>query len=151
MPMAITGAPTHSLEVRRTIEAPPARIFDAWTTPELLTRWFAPSADFTTVVHQSDVRVGGQYRIEMRHKDGASHVAVGTYRELTRPTRLSFSWRWEGTPMAETVVTIDLMPAGSGTELILTHSGFATEPDRDEHTKGWTGCLARIEALSSGT
>jgi uncharacterized protein YndB with AHSA1/START domain len=140
---------THSLEVRRTIRASPEHIYDAWTTAETLARWFAPSADFTTVVHEVEARVGGRYRIEMRHQNGSSHVAVGAYRELTRPTRLSFSWRWDGTPMADTIVTIDLMPVDGGTELILTHSGFTTEPERNEHAKGWNGCLDRIEANST--
>jgi uncharacterized protein YndB with AHSA1/START domain len=144
-----TPSPTHSLEVRRTIHASPERIYDAWTTADALTRWFAPSSDFTTVVHTVDLRVGGHYRIEMRHRDGSSHIAVGAYRELTRPTRLSFSWRWEGTPMTDTLVTIELRPSGASTELVLTHSGFTTEHDRNEHTKGWTGCLARIDTLST--
>jgi uncharacterized protein YndB with AHSA1/START domain len=147
--MATASAPTHSLEIRRTIHAPAARVFDAWTRPEFLTRWFAPSGDFSTIVHEADMRVGGRYRIEMRHRDGASHIAVGTYTELARPTRLTFSWRWEGTPMADTTVSVELIATPGGTELVLTHSGFTTEPERDEHTKGWTGCLVRIEAVSS--
>jgi uncharacterized protein YndB with AHSA1/START domain len=147
--MASTVSPTHSLEVRRTIRASPERIYDAWTTAEALTRWFAPSADFTTVVHAAELRVGGHYRIEMRHSSGASHVAVGTYRELARPTRLSFSWRWEGTAMADSLVTIELSPAGPDTELVLTHGGFSTEAERDEHLKGWNGCLARIDSTAA--
>lgn len=147
--MVTSASPTHSLEVRRTIRASPERVYDAWTTPEALTQWFAPSADFTTVVHEVEPRVGGRYRIEMRHRSGSSHIAVGTYRELSRPSRLSFSWRWEGTPMADTIVTIEITPTGGGTELVLKHSGFTTEHDRNEHVKGWTGCLERIETIAT--
>lgn len=143
--MAPSGSPTPSLEVRRTVRASPERVYDAWTTPDALARWFAPSADFTTIVHALDLRVGGQYRIEMRHSSGASHVAVGNYRELVRPVRLSFSWRWEDSPMTDTVVTIELTPVGTSTDLVLRHTDFSTEADRDEHLKGWTGCLARID------
>ena len=81
-----------SLEVRRIIQAAPARVYDAWTTPELLTKWFAPATDYTVIVHQAEARVGGCYRIEMRHANGASHIVVGEYRELDRPTRLAFTW-----------------------------------------------------------
>lgn len=143
--MAPSGSPTPSLEVRRTVRASPERVYDAWTTPSALARWFAPSADFTTVVHALDLRVGGQYRIEMRHSSGASHVAAGSYRELVRPARLSFSWRWEGTTMADTVVTIELVAVGTSTDVVLRHVDFATDDERDEHLKGWTGCLARID------
>jgi uncharacterized protein YndB with AHSA1/START domain len=138
-----------SLEVRKVIPAPPARVYDAWTTPALLTQWFAPSTDFTVIVHQAESRVGGSYRIEMRHAKGGSHIAVGEYRELTRPTRLVFTWGWEGGPVADTLVTVEFHPSGTGTEVVLTHSRFATENDRDEHLKGWTGCLDHLNATLS--
>jgi uncharacterized protein YndB with AHSA1/START domain len=72
---------TQSLGVRRIIPAPQARVYDAWTTPELLREWFAPGTDFTVVVHSVETRVGGKYRIEMRNAKGDSHVAAGEYRE----------------------------------------------------------------------
>lgn len=149
--MVTSASPTHSLEIRRTIRASRERVYDASTIPEALTQWFAPSADFTTVVHEAEPRAwgGGRYRIEMRHRNGSSHIAVGTYRELSRPSRLSFSWRWEGTPMAETIVTVELTPAPGGTELVLKHTGFTAAPDRNEHVKGWTGCLERIETVAT--
>ncbi len=136
-----------SLEVRRIIQAPPPRVYDAWTTPELLTKWFAPTNDYTVVVHQFDTRVGGVYRLEMRHANGASHVVVGEYRELQRPGRLVFTWGFEGTPTANTLVTVEFRPSGSGTEVVLTHTRFATEPERDEHAKGWTACFDRLTAM----
>jgi uncharacterized protein YndB with AHSA1/START domain len=99
------------------------------------------------IAHHLDVRVGGRYRIEMRHKDGASHIAIGEYRELTRPVRLIFTWQWEGTPMEETIVTVQLRAHDRGTEVVLTHTRFATEAERDEHVKGWASCLGRLEPV----
>ncbi len=143
----VTTTAAQSLEVRRLIAAPPTRVYDAWTTPELLTKWFAPSGDFTVIVHQSDTRVGGNYRIEMRHTNGSSHIAVGEYREMHRPTKLVFTWGWEGTPATDTLVTVEFHPSDEGTEVVLTHTRFATDAARDEHLKGWTGCLDRLKAL----
>jgi uncharacterized protein YndB with AHSA1/START domain len=137
-----------SLEVRRNIAAPPAAVYDAWTKPEILTRWFSPSTDHSVIVHQAESRVGGRYRIEMRHTSGKSHIAIGEYRELERPDRLSFTWQWEGSPMAETLVTVEFRDnARGGTELVLVHTNFATEAERDGHNAGWAGCLARLEVL----
>jgi uncharacterized protein YndB with AHSA1/START domain len=137
-----TGA--QSLEVRRIISATPARVYDAWTTPELLMKWFAPANEYTVIVHRADTHVGGTYRIEMRHANGASHIVVGEYRELNRPTRLAFTWGWEGAPVADTLVTVEFHPSGAGTEVVLTHTRFPTESARNEHLKGWTGCLDRL-------
>ena len=123
-------------------------VYDAWTKPELLTRWFSPTVDHAVVVHLADLRVGGQYRIEMRHVGGKSHIAVGEYRELTPPWRLCFTWRWEGSPMADSLVTLHFRDdARGGTELVLVHNQFATVAERANHLEGWTLCLGRFDAL----
>jgi uncharacterized protein YndB with AHSA1/START domain len=145
--MAHIDTATHSLQVKRHVRASPKQVYRAWTESEQIARWFRPSPDFATVVHRLDLRSGGGYRIEMRHPDGSSHVAVGEYRELESPKRLSFTWRWEGSPMAETLVTVELFSKDDGTEVVLTHTLFQSEPQRDEHTKGWTGCLAQLASL----
>lgn len=133
-----------TLEVRRTLPAPPERVFAAWTQAEALTHWFAPTAEITTVVHELDVQVGGRYRIEMRAPDGARHIAVGRYTAMDPPRRLAFTWAWEGKD-EETLVDIALEPVGAAsTELVLTHTRFLTAASRDGHGQGWDACLARL-------
>jgi uncharacterized protein YndB with AHSA1/START domain len=70
-------------------------VFDAWTQAEALSGWFAPTDEYTTIIHALDVRPGGEYRIEMRHVSGAASVVVGRYVEVRRPGRLVFTWRWQ--------------------------------------------------------
>lgn len=135
-----------TLVVKRTFSAPRERVFLAWTDVSELTRWFAPSDDFTTVA-SLDLRVGGAYRIEMHNtKDGRTSIAVGTYREIDPPGKLSFTWRWEDKDAPETLVTVDFIAAGHSTEVIVTHQRFNDEISRDRHTEGWTGCLERLSA-----
>jgi uncharacterized protein YndB with AHSA1/START domain len=59
--------------------------------------------------------------------------------------KLVYAWAWKSTPERQSVVTIELRAAGSGTELTLRHGQFADEAARDHHEQGWTGCLARLE------
>jgi uncharacterized protein YndB with AHSA1/START domain len=133
------------IELHRTIPAPPERVFRAWTDPAALSRWFSPSEEFTVIVHEADARVGGRYRIEMRHQSGRQHIAVGVYREVTPPKRLVFTWAWEGEDTRpETVVSVDLRSSSGGTDLVLTHRGFSDEKDRDDHGGGWTGALVLL-------
>jgi len=147
--MARREAAMHSLQVKRHVRASPEAVYRAWTDRSQLARWFRPAPHLETVVHELDLRTGGAYRIEMKDPDGSNHVAVGEYRELESPTRLAFTWRWEGSPMTDTLVTIELAPKDGGTEIVLTHTLFQSEEQRGKHLEGWTGCLALLEALFS--
>lgn len=133
------------LILRRTFSSPRATIFKAWTDATEIKRWFAPTG-MDTPEASVDLRVGGKYRIVMRmvEKD-MKHVATGIYREIKPPERLVFTWWWEGDPNpAETLVTVDLVEKGTGTELILTHEYFPTEEAKQQHNEGWIGCLDRL-------
>jgi len=134
------------LELRRLLPASRQAVFEAWTQPELVTKWCAPGP-MTVPSVQVDLRPGGRYRIEMRGPDGESHVAVGTYLEIVRNERLVFTWRWDGPDPVETLVTIDLFARGEETELVLRHARFTAAEDRDRHLQGWTGCLEKLVGL----
>lgn len=141
-----TESPT-KLRITRTFDATRREVFDALTKPEELSKWFAPSDEFEAYVDRFDTEVGGSYRIEMRHKDGNVHTCIGTIREIKAPERLVYTWRWEGGEMGDTRVTWELRDADEGTELILTHDQFPNEEAKAEHSKGWNGCLARLDRV----
>lgn len=124
----------------------PQAVYEAWTTESVLKAWFAPNPEYYAHVDVLDVRVGGKYRIEMRHQGGNTHTIVGQYKQLEPPHLLSFTWNWEGAdPSTESVVTVILEegPDG-GTRLTLNHTGLGEEAAR-EHTSGWNGCLKQLE------
>jgi uncharacterized protein YndB with AHSA1/START domain len=139
-----------TLVVKRTFSAPRERVFRAWTDASELSRWFAPSDDFTTTA-SVDFRIGGAYRIEMHNnKDGNTFILVGKYLEIQAPEKLRYTWRWENAPEAsETLVTVEFLAAGESTEVILTHEQFRDENDREKHTHGWNGCFDRLTAFLS--
>lgn len=136
------------LSLTRTLPANPDRLFDAWATAGQLGRWICP--DPSAVVDVDIVlSLGGRYSIRM-NGDGGPFTAHGTYREIERPKRLVYTWAWAGDshPMKEeTVVTVEFVPAGDGTEVRLTHEGFPTRADRDGHEEGWKICLGRLAEL----
>ncbi len=56
-----------------------------------------------------------------------------------------YTWRWEAEPeLGETLVTVEFLDRGTSTEVVLTHEFFVTEKARDDHQKGWHGCLDRL-------
>jgi uncharacterized protein YndB with AHSA1/START domain len=94
------------LVVRRTINGPAHLVFEAWTKPELFTRWWVPkSYGLTLLSCEMDVRVGGRYRLVFRHGD-STMAFFGTYREVTPPTRLVWT-NEEGDDETITTVTFD--------------------------------------------
>lgn len=80
-----------TLQIKRTFAAPREKVFQAWTDPAALKRWFGPSDDFSTPVAEVDLRVGGRYRIHMKSPDGQPHTVHGVYREVTPPAKLVFT------------------------------------------------------------
>jgi uncharacterized protein YndB with AHSA1/START domain len=133
-----------ALQIKRTFAAPREKVFRAWTDPEALKKWCAPSDEFSVPTAEVDLRVGGKYRIAMKAPDGNLYVAIGTYREILSPRKLVFTWTWEGSDMPDTLVTLDFHERGSATELVLTHEFFPNVEQRDKHQHGWTGCLNRL-------
>ncbi|MEW6582436.1 MAG: SRPBCC domain-containing protein [Actinomycetota bacterium] len=144
--------PAPELRLERLLPAPPERVFEAWVTPALLTRWWAAAPGWRGVGAEVDLRPGGRYRLAMKDpQDGRVHAVTGEYLVVDRPRRLVFTWAWEGDPpemegSAETVVTVELHAEGDGTRLVLVHRGFAHDGVRDLHVSGWTGCLQSFAA-----
>ncbi len=137
---------TAELAITRVLDAPRALVFEAWTDPERLVRWFGPRG-FSVSACELDVRPGGAWRVCMRSPAGEDHWVQGVYREIVEPERLVFTWVREdadGKPGAETVVTVTLAAEGRQTKLTLHHARFESVADRDAHQGGWTSCLDRL-------
>ena len=143
MSQAAVASPT-SLVISRTYPASVERVFKAWTDANQLGQWFAPTDDYTTKA-SVDLRIGHEYRIAITHKGGNVHTILGTYRLIEPPRKLVYTWRWEGGPMADTLVTVDFTPDGDATKVTITHEQFTNTEDRDKHNEGWIGCLSRLQ------
>ncbi|HEY4044716.1 MAG TPA: SRPBCC domain-containing protein [Rhodopila sp.] len=130
----------------RKIAARPSIVFDAITTPEGIAHWWGPDAG-PVLLAETDVRVGGRYRVRFRMLDGTEHESSGEYREVAKPERLAMTWRWAGgaEDPGESLVEIDLRAVAEGTELSFTHSRLHDEETRRGHLDGWNGALDKLE------
>ena len=138
-----------SLRIERSFDAPREQVFDAWTNPEVLRRWWAVHPDGSTPVAEVDLRVGGRYRLTMQHPDGSRHTVGGEYREIVPPSLLVYSWRWEqgGDEEGHTsTVTVSFHDRDGHTQVVLEHTGLPDAQSRDRHAAGWSACLAVFEA-----
>jgi uncharacterized protein YndB with AHSA1/START domain len=137
---------TTVLRITRTFAASRERVFDAFTRPELLRQWWGP-AGFTLPQAEVDLRVGGAYRFAMRPPQGEVMYLGGVFKEVERPSRLSYTWVWEAMPEAQTLVTIDFNEAEGDTEVVLTQEPFKDANDVALHDQGWRGGLDKLERI----
>ena len=137
-----------TLELRRVLAAPPARVFRACTQPGELAKWWGPHG-FTAPNVELDVRVGGSYRIAMQPPDGDLFHLSGEFREVDPPARLVYTFCWEDPDPddRDNVVTLSLRDLGGSTELNLSQGPFATESRVALHREGWTDSLDRLQEL----
>ena len=144
--MFTTLATKPSLTIKRRINAPPAKVYQAWTDPQKMMRWYAP-ADAETLRAEADARVGGRFRVLMRTADGEEHDVSGVYREVVPDEKLVFTWQWRSKPEWESLVTVTLKRDGDATILTLTHEQLPDEAERDGHRIGWTGAIDKLAQL----
>lgn len=104
--------------VTRAFAAPVQAVFRAWTTPELLKRWWAPKSFGVAFVScEADVRTGGAYRFVMSHPGSDQPMAFfGRYTEVTPPSRLV--WTNEESPEGP-VTTVTFADHGGGTRVVM--------------------------------
>jgi uncharacterized protein YndB with AHSA1/START domain len=143
--MSTATATKPSLTLKRRINAPPAKVFAAFTEPQTIALWFGPKGA-TNVRAETDLRVGGRYRI-VAQMGSDEHEVMGAYREIVPNEKLVYTWAWKSTPERESLVTLQLKPDGAGTLLTLTHEQFFDEDARDRHQHGWTGALDKLVEL----
>jgi uncharacterized protein YndB with AHSA1/START domain len=135
-----------SLTLTRRFSAAPEKVYAAWADPQRLMQWFGPAAvEEGSVKADIDLRVGGRYRISFSANGNYNEVG-GVYREVVPNQKLVFSWAWHSTPERESLVTISIRPEGSGTLLVFNHAQFVDEKARDNHQRGWTELLAKLES-----
>jgi uncharacterized protein YndB with AHSA1/START domain len=134
--------------VRRTIAASAEDLFDAWLDPQALAQWMRPGAIQSTEAHV-EPHVGGHYEITM-HSASGPILHKGVYRTINRPTRLAFTWITAFTENQETLVTVDFIRLGEGTEVVVTHEQLPASA-MPSHRNGWTSGLEHLdEACQKG-
>jgi uncharacterized protein YndB with AHSA1/START domain len=109
------------LIVTRTINAPARIVFEAWTTPELLKRWWAPKSFGVTLFEcEQDLRLGGAYPFVFGRDPKSPEVFTGRYLEVDPPARLVLTQRYERMAhVGEAVVTADFAEIEGRTHLTL--------------------------------
>jgi uncharacterized protein YndB with AHSA1/START domain len=144
----------HELVLTRLIDAPRAKLFRAWTEPELLRQWFAP-LPYTITEAVTDVRSGGNSFIVMRSPEGEDMPLHGVYLEVVPNERLVFTdaytraWEPAAKPFFTGIITFE---DEAGQTRYTARARHWTAADREAHEKmgfheGWGQCADQLAAL----
>jgi len=143
----VRAAEKTSLEIERFINAPPARVYAAWTDPAQLKNWFGPEWVQTREII-ADARVGGKFRWDLINCDGEEKTIEGEYREIIPGKKIVFTWKHKDDKLWEnrtSMVTVEFSDRNGGTELRLKHEQLPSEESRDDHNQGWNSLLDKLE------
>jgi uncharacterized protein YndB with AHSA1/START domain len=132
------------LRIERTFQAPAAAVFDAWTSEEVIRRWWRVEDGWETSAAEVDLRVGGVVRVVMRDPEkDAEYGGGGHYTQIDRPNRLAFTWTWDH-DTRETLIEIDFAESDGVTRVTFTHRGLWDEEAVRNHEDGWGKILDRL-------
>jgi uncharacterized protein YndB with AHSA1/START domain len=136
--------PGYVVRIERTFEAPAEAVFDAWTSEEVLRRWFHVAPDWETPKAEVDLRVGGKVHVVMRRPDGGEIGASGEYTLIDRPHRLVMTWNFEDHPSNEQLIELSFSESEGSTRVVMINSGISAAERRDAQHHGWDGCFDEL-------
>ena len=143
--MKIPHVGADTLVLTRIIDAPPARVFDAWLKREEWQAWIGPEG-VRCEVPLLEPRVSGRYRVTMHLTGGQTIPVAGVFQIIDRPHRLAMTWGMEGDPSRQSLLTVTFRKLGESTELTLRQEGLGSASNRDDHGKGWNSALNKLVA-----
>lgn len=133
---AVTRRSERELVVTRTFNGPARLVFEAWTRPELLKRWWAPkSTGMVLLSCEADVRVGGSYRFEFDHGTSERMVFFGRYLEVIPNARLV----WTNDESGGGAVTTVTFEEKGGRTLLVMHELHPSKEALDAVIAGMEG------------
>jgi uncharacterized protein YndB with AHSA1/START domain len=141
------GDDDKTLRIERTFQAPAEAVFDAWTSEEVLRRWWRVVHDWETTEAEFDLRVGGAVRVFWRNPDKDEEFGGGGhYTEIDPPTRLAFTWLWDG-ETRRMLIEIDFEETDGVTLVRFTHRGLWDEEALRAHEDGWRKLFDELERM----
>ncbi len=136
--------------IERIYSASPARVFAAWADPAAKARWFVGPDEWNKGGHELDFRIGGRERLISRPPGGPAHVFDGRYQDIVPDQRIIFSYdmHLDQTRISVSLATVELKPAGDGTQLVFTEQAVFLDgyDDAGSRERGTRGLLDQLDA-----
>jgi uncharacterized protein YndB with AHSA1/START domain len=142
-----SGEPGATVRIERTFQAPASEVFDAWTSVEMLKRWWHAERDWETPHAEVDLRIGGIIRLTMRNPaKGDQYGGGGQFTVIEPHRRLAFTWTWDDDPLSRRqLIEVEFIDRGDQTTVVMTHGGLP-ESETSDYRDGWENSFDNLEA-----
>jgi uncharacterized protein YndB with AHSA1/START domain len=129
--------------------APKRKVFETWTEPAWLKKWFRADEGYTCTVAEVDLRVGGDFALAMSLPGYPETRFSGTYQIVRPPDALVYTWKGgEGDHV--TLVSVVFSDRGAGSRVDFTHGIFVDKQSKEQHAQGWMACFRMLERVLEG-
>ncbi|MGZ5190796.1 MAG: SRPBCC family protein [Flavisolibacter sp.] len=140
------GIDDSSIFIETTFKSSIEKIWEAWTNPNLILKWFGSDPNGKVLKADLDVRPGGFFEITFQDSELTEHTCSGIYEEVQVLSKLTFSWQWKSEPGVESFIIVLLTPEGKSTRMQFEHKNPGSGSKHD-YVKGWQNTFTKLERL----
>lgn len=137
-----------TIKLHRVIAAKPEKVFRAFTESDAKVQWLPPYG-FTATMHESDMRVGGRYKMSFRNfTTGDSHSFGGEFMEIVPNEKIVWTDSFDDPNLPGTMtVTVTLREVSVGTEINITQEGVPDMIPAEACYLGWQESMMKLAKL----
>jgi uncharacterized protein YndB with AHSA1/START domain len=121
-------------------------VWNAWTEPQIVLKWFGSDPKGKGIKAAMDVRPGGSFEISFADSNGTGHTCFGFYKEVEKHNHLSFTWSWKNEPGVESFVTIFFIAANDNTQMQFQHANLGTA-SKHNYIAGWQTTFEKLDRI----
>lgn len=138
-----------SVFIETTIHESVEKVWEAWTEPSVIMKWFGSDPKGEVLSAKLDVRPGGSFEVTFKDFDQTEHTCNGIYNEIEKLCKLTFTWQWNSEPSVESFIVLLLTEEGKSTKMQFEHMNFGSG-SKHNYEKGWQSTFLKLEQLLGG-
>ena len=142
----MTENPSSSITITHHFSAPANVVWQAWTDPEVVRRWWGSDPDGVVTSAALDAQTGSAFEITFRDSDGDEHTSHGVYLRVDAMRELDFTWGWRSEPNNTSRVAVVFTADETGTQMTFVHSELNGESAHD-YAQGWRRTFAKLDRV----
>jgi len=136
----------YSLFIETVIRTSIEKVWEAWTEPSVIMKWFGSDPEGNVLSAKLDVWQGGSFEVVFKDADQTEHTCYGIYTEIEKLSKLTFTWHWKSEPNVESFIVLLLTEEDKATKMQFEHRNFGNGSKHD-YVKGWQSTFLKLKQV----